>query len=210
MIVSIPLKENELLEVKPNKAIASEGHLRISNKILAINYRKIKDLDAFYRILRISYPVSNIQTRRMGSSSSGNETARARSPERTLTARSTATMSEDRRPQQQQLPQPSSRQQAQMVEDLPQGMRAAIERRQGYRYTMVTVDRVRGTRLGLSIKTRDNRVLVSNVEANSLSSPHLQQYDRYDASISFKIVVEFFKHLQYKANNDCFHTAKRE
>jgi len=132
----------------------AEGHLRVGDKILAINDRKIKDLDAFYRILRISYPVANIQIRRMGSSSSGNETARERSPERTSTARPTATMREDRRPQQQQqLPQPSPRQQAQMVEDLPQGMRAAIERRQGYRYTVICfVRKVFGVKCPLSFR----------------------------------------------------------
>lgn len=39
------------------------------------------------------------------------------------------------------------------------------------------MDREKSKKLGLSIKTRDNRVIVCGVEVNSLSAEHLQVLD---------------------------------
>lgn len=103
------------------------GRLRVGDKILSINDRRINDLDAFYRILRITFPIANILIRRTNDGDTNIE----RSPERIqTTSRTTTTLREESTQRQQQ------QQQSQIDENLPQGIRTAIARRQGYRYSV--------------------------------------------------------------------------
>jgi hypothetical protein len=78
--------------------------------------------------------------------------------------------------------------------DLPPEISKAIARRSGYQYQvrnpcfdlakkmnflfqMKVVERLRGQRFGLAIKTRDNRVIVTEIQPGSMCAPHLQVLD---------------------------------
>jgi len=140
----------------------ASGHLLVGDTILSVNGRKISNLKNFYQIMGIAHPTATIEVRRPRSN--------------------------------EELP-PEVR--TDPSDNLPADIRNTLVRRNGYHYSvskryvvdrqykifnhfslqLVTIDRVPGIRLGLSIKTRDNRVFVSDVKPDSMCSPHLKVFD---------------------------------
>lgn len=128
--------------------------------ILSVNRRKVQNLKAFYQNIRVAHPTARIEVKRP------------------LTKEETP---------------------VEIKDNLPPDLRDAIERRPGYHYEvrdnfyecyafscynsffpiqMVQIYRVRGLRFGLAIKTRDNRVIVTEVKPDSMCDNILKVYDQ--------------------------------
>lgn len=130
---------------------------QLGDTILAVNGRKVQDLKTFYQYIRVASPTAKIEIKRP------------------LTTK----------------------------DDIKDNLPPDLERRPGYQYEVgnnfcavcslypnnnfsfffapiqvVKIRRIRGIHVGLSIKTRDNRVIVLEVKPNSMCSNLLKLYDQ--------------------------------
>lgn len=62
-------------------------------------------------------------------------------------------------------------------DNLPSEIATSLTRRAGYHYKLVEIKRLPKTRFGLAIKTRDNRVLITEVQPGSMCATYLEPCD---------------------------------